>query len=498
MSDKKTYLNEYLNSFYADNILAELLKSNSLEDFHNNLDTNDKIKYGKSLNKEMIKTFSIEDLFQYIPKFYNNALRILLNVAPDYQHTISLPMFNKLLEFRDNKYYQEYHYNRIFSSLFMAQSDITQFLNTEEFKNKPVYYLRNIFSVNDKLDKTTFASVTISLRKKMIKDYFNQILSNNFNTILNAIENKNEVADFINFAFKHEFLSKNSYIKKINKQTNYETPDKGKIINELHHLYYSDKKLTEAQRVIFYFDKYPKNELKEILLEEYKNKEYSEMELNPHIIPYFIKNDLLPDIPVKYLPSNFNKISSKTKISLVSDLLTDEVKKDYTYSLIFNDSINPDINFLNLYKVDDFTKNKHFNPEKIKDFVFIQIQDFVKNEKFKETVDLNNLILFYNIIKSENIYSQEKINNKLMDIFIDINRFSYNSSYEDNLKKYCTFLNKFGEDFSLLKFKDYTKNFKHVSRQHNPVFISYLEQKVLNESVEEELPEMKKTVTKRL
>ena len=156
MSDKKTYLNEYLNSFYADNILAELLKSNSLEDFHNNLDTNDKIKYGKSLNKEIIKTFSIEDLFQYIPKFYNNALRILLNVAPDYQHTISLPMFNKLLEFRDNKYYQEYHYNRIFSSLFMAQSDITQFLNTEEFKNKPVYYLRNIFSVNDKLRLVNF------------------------------------------------------------------------------------------------------------------------------------------------------------------------------------------------------------------------------------------------------------------------------------------------------------------------------------------------------
>ena len=67
-----------------------------------------------------------------------------------------------------------------------------------------------------------------------------------------------------------------------------------------------------------------------------------------------------------------------------------------------------------------------------------------------------------------------------------------------SIEKLSCFSLLISRNFSLLKFKDYTKNFKHISRQHNPEFLAYLEQKVLNESVEEDLPEMKKTVTKRL
>lgn len=474
------------NLFNNPDVFLIFSKSKSLLDFHEKLDASD-IKIPTGLTKNIIKTFSVDELCSYVNKFYKFSFDYK---SIDIKEKMSLFFVNSICEYRKSNPDSEHYCNNALSKFLIEPEDFNKFIKSEAFQQSSMQLLRNFFSVQNKSFSQRYASDLINKRNKIIKIELFGLLDKNFDDLVSIFKKQNKLVDFFNFFSQNKTFS---HYPKIKNFSEYIVLPEKNIISEIN-LLFSTTKLSEAEKSIYYLNNYPKDNLKQILTE---NNFSTNKEINIHSLPFFIKNDLVKVLNIKNLHFIFNKLSSTKKISLISDLKNSPEQKEFVYSLIFNDNIgNSNIDFISLYKKDDLTKSKYYKPEKLRLYVETYLSEY-DSAALKDPKNIDILKVLFDEVKTTNIFTDEYLNKKIVSFFISKNRYT-SEKFKEKLVDYNSFLNNFGLDIISLKFKDYIKNTESL---RDGAFKSYIENKILLEETSNnqiDISHSNKTNKKRL
>lgn len=453
-------------------IINALVKSNNETDFY------------EYINKFITSFSRVKDEIDWLSLKYDDYLKIFKYyddysfIFPDNESFMTPFFINKMvdLELKD-------HLSPLLKIYFVNDESIKILLNEFIISNAKI--ITNMFNQRE-TDKRYDSSYNI--KKKFKTKYFKDMIDKYGEEFASNLDNKDKQTLFMYWK-RNIFTAKLSKINDIFKDI---VIDEEYIRRNINSLF---KMEVNKQYVATQFEIYFENIDNKTLINILKEKEFDY--INPYIIPYLFKRDVLKEFDVSKINSHVSELSSSDKIKIWKESESQNKKEEWN-KYIFNSHYLSNIDYISLYKVNpNFFNEKDFlenSKKEFKDYVedtFYKnfVTYFINEEEDKNKTKRNILKKFFEKMKEIDLYDEDKIIKISINNFAKFNNteFGRNINFSQRVqKRYMLLKEILKEEFNILPEKIRVTgilNPNHYNSNYNSFFRSFVEKEMLKENL---------------